>query len=607
MTEYQKQYIVGINLPLESRCHESGIALIDFDGKIVFAVNEERLSRKKLDGDFPVLSIKAMFEYTGIKPEQVKYAAVPTVNLWQKAVRFAEFMWRERRSRIFSLSTLKIIWHKLIKKKQRDQYKLPVDQEQEVFTLKYYWRDFIAENFPQAQIKLVDHHLAHAAGAYFTSPWRKSLILTADGAGNLLSSIVAVGSEGRIKILDKTFLPHSPGSFWGSITKACGFLSGTRHGGKVTGLAAAGDPSKLISKMREAIWVEGLRFKVREGLFFDPGKLIPSWGSYEPARMKAHLGEASREDIAAAAQKRLDEVVCEVVNAALLRLPKTDYGGPHRAKVALAGGVFANVLTNQKIMELPGVADVYVFPAMSDGGLALGAALYTLSKMKKLLPRVLESIYLGSDYKIREIGEYLRNKGMKYKKMVEPAREVAALLNLGKVVALFQGRLEYGPRALGNRSILYAPKDPTVNDWLNKQLRRSEFMPFAPVTLKEKIQECYIGISADPLAAKYMTITYQCTDQMKREAPACVHLDGTARPQVIAREDNPYYYDILNEYYKLSGIPTLINTSFNMHEEPIVASPEDALRAFLDSEIHYLVMEDYLLSYEDNAHLCGRV
>src|SRR3989344_5076009 len=284
MTE-KKQYILGINLPLQARCHESGVALIDMDGNVLFA---------------------------GKKPKD---------------------------------------------------YKLNVDQEQETFTLKYFWRDFLKDNFPQAKTVLVDHHLSHAAGAYFTSPWPDELVITADGAGNLLSSIVATGSNGKIKILDKTFLPHSPGSFWGSITKACGFLSGTRHGGKVTGLAAAGDPAKLIDKMREAIWVEDLRFKVREDLFFDFRKLVPSWGSYEPARMKAHLGEPSREDIAAAAQQRLDEVITEVVRNARKQV-KFD-------KVVLAGGVFANVLTNQKVLELPGVSDVYVFPAMSDGGLAL--------------------------------------------------------------------------------------------------------------------------------------------------------------------------------------------------------------------------------------------
>src|SRR3989344_6839 len=519
MTE-KKQYILGINLPLQARCHESGVALIDMDGNVLFAVNEERLSHKKLDGDFPVLSIKSLFEYTGVEPEEIKYVAVPTLNLWQKALRFAEFMWRERRARIFSLSTYRTIWRTLFGGKKPKDYKLNVDQEQETFTLKYFWRDFLKDNFPQAKTVLVDHHLSHAAGAYFTSPWPDALVITADGAGNLLSSIVATGSNGKIKILDKTFLPHSPGSFWGSITKACGFLSGTRHGGKVTGLAAAGDPAKLIDKMREAIWVEDLRFKVREDLFFDSRKLVPSWGSYEPARMKAHLGEPSREDIAAAAQQRLDEVITEVVRNARKQV-KFD-------KVVLAGGVFANVLTNQKVLELPGVSDVYVFPAMSDGGLALGAA-------------------------------------------------------------------------------LYAPKDPAVNDWLNKRLRRSEFMPFAPVTLLEKIQECYVGITSDPVAAKYMTITYQCTPSMKQSAPACVHLDGTARPQTIRREDNPCYYDILAEYHKLSGIPTIINTSYNMHEEPIVCTPEDAVRAFADSGIDYLVMENYLLAISENENLRSRL
>src|SRR3989338_1277548 len=598
MTE-KKQYILGINLPLQARCHESGVALIDMDGNVLFAVNEERLSHKKLDGDFPVLSIKSLFEYAGVEPEEIKYVAVPTLNLWQKALRFAEFMWRERRARIFSLSTYRTICRTLFGGKKPKDYKLNVDQEQETFTLIYFWRDFLKDNFPQAKTVLVDHHLSHAAGAYFTSPWPDALVITADGAGNLLSSIVATGSNGKIKILDKTFLPHSPGSFWGSITKACGFLSGTRHGGKVTGLAAAGDPAKLIDKMREAIWVGDLRFKVREDLFFDSRKLVPSWGSYEPARMKAHLGEASREDIAAAAQQRLDEVITEVVRNARKQV-KFD-------KVVLAGGVFANVLTNQKVLELPGVSDVYVFPAMSDGGLALGAALYALSRQKQLLPKPLKTAYLGPDYSGVQIENYLTKIGAHYTKMTEAAKQVASLINDNKVVALYQGRMEYGPRALGNRSILYAPKDPAVNDWLNKRLRRSEFMPFAPVTLLEKIQECYVGITSDPVAAKYMTITYQCTPSMKQSAPACVHLDGKARPQTIKREDNPCYYDILAEYHKLSGIPTIINTSYNMHEEPIVCTPEDAVRAFADSGIDYLVMENYLLAISENENLRSRL
>jgi carbamoyltransferase len=274
-------------------------------------------------------------------------------------------------------------------------------------------------------------------------------------------------------------------------------------------------------------------------------------------------------------------------------------------KIVLAGGVFANVLLNQKILGIDGIDDIFIFPAMSDGGLTLGSAFYQLSQIKnesaeKFLPKAIGNVYFGPGYTKAEIETALAELGIKFVKMVEPAKELAKLIYDNKIVALFTGRMEYGPRALGNRSIIYAPIDPTANDWLNKRLNRSEFMPFAPVTMKEHIKENYIGIADDPLAAKYMTITYNCTDKMKKDAPACVHIDGTARPQVITRTDNPYYYDIVNEYYKLSGIPTLINTSFNMHEEPIVASPKDAIRAFLDAGLDYLAMEDYLVSYEEN-------
>ena len=219
------------------------------------------------------------------------------------------------------------------------------------------------------------------------------------------------------------------------------------------------------------------------------------------------------------------------------------------------------------------------------------------------MPKNFGIVYFGPSYSDNDIREDLARNKIVYKKMAEPAKEIAKLIYDNKIVAFYTGRMEYGPRALGNRSIIYAPIDPTANDWLNKKLNRSEFMPFAPVTIIEHIKENYIGITDDPLAAKYMTVTYNCAEKMKKEAPACVHLDGTARPQVIKREDNSYYYDIINEYYKLSGIPTLINTSFNMHEEPIVASPEDAIRAFLDSGIDYLVMNDFLCNIEDNKKL----
>ena len=587
------KYILGINLPLKSKCHESGVALIDLDGNILFAANEERFSRNKLDGDFPERSIKKMFEYTGIAKEDIIYVAVPTLSRARKALRFAEFIFRERLSHLFRLKTYAVLSKILIREKSDKPY----SDESGGFKIRYFWKDFIKTNFPNAQIKYVEHHVAHAAGAYFCSPWERALFATSDGAGNILTSLVGLAENGRLKAVAKTFLPHSMGSFWGSITKVCGFKSGTRHGGKVTGLAASGNPAKLIDKMRQAVWAEGLKIKTVPELFFDNSKLLPNWDSYEPERIKKLIGEATREEVAAAAQQRLEEVVVEIVKN--LR-KKIDCD-----KIVLAGGVFANVLLNQKILALDGISDIFVFPAMSDGGIALGSAFLTLSKMKeragsRLLPKRIANVYLGPHYTNQEIETALEKQGLKYSKMETPAKTVAGLVHGNKVVALYQGRMEYGPRALGNRSIIYAPIDPTVNDWLNKKLNRSEFMPFAPVTMIEHVKNCYLGIAADPVAARFMTVTYHCTEAMKTKAPACVHLDGTARPQVIDRATNPYYYDIINEYYKLSGIPTLINTSFNMHEEPIVASPEDAIRAFLDSGIDYLVLENYLCGFAEN-------
>jgi carbamoyltransferase len=575
------KYIVGLNLPLRDPCHESGVALLDENGRILYAASEERFSRKKLDGEFPEKSVESMFSFTHINPEDVSIVAIPSLQPVKKIFRFMEFMFRERFDRFLNPKTI-ISLGRIVKGRMKkpniasDNKKTSASTEQERSVLKYYFEDFIKKYFPNAKIVWVEHHIAHAASAYYTSPWKDALIATFDGAGNMISSLIAKGENGKISVVAKSFIPHSLGSFWGSVTRICGFKSGTRHGGKVTGLAAYGNPEKLIDKMRQAIWAEGMQIKSKENLFFNPNILVPDWGSYEPERLKNFLGEATREDISAAAQLRLEEVAADVIKAARKNIP---YG-----KVVLAGGVCANVKMNQRILELPEVEDIYIHPAMSDGGLALGSALFALAEQKesngeKLMPKRFD---------------------IKYKRMDEPAKETAAFVHGGGVVGFYNGRMEYGPRALGNRSILYAPKDPEVNNWLNKRLNRSEFMPFAPVTLIEKIKENYLNIDSNPIAARYMTVTYNCTDRMKKDAPACVHIDGTARPQVISRDRNQYYYDIVSEYEKLSGIPTLINTSFNMHEEPIVCSPEDALRAFLDSGIDYLVMGPFVMRIEEN-------
>jgi len=264
--------------------------------------------------------------------------------------------------------------------------------------------------------------------------------------------------------------------------------------------------------------------------------------------------------------------------------------------VALSGGVFGNVKLNQRIAELKGVDEVYVYPAMGDEGLGLGAALYAAGKRNGLRPFAIDDVYLGPEYSDSEIAAALQQERVSYTRHedTELADRVAALLADGKVVAMYRGRMEFGPRALGHRTILFQTTDPGVNDWLNKRLQRTEFMPFAPVTMSEYADRCYVGMSSRRYTSRFMTVTCDCTDWMKETSPAVVHLDGTARPQLISREIEPFYYQILERYYQRTGIPSLVNTSFNMHEEPIVCSPEDAARAFKQGHLDFLVIGPYL-------------
>ena len=207
----------------------------------------------------------------------------------------------------------------------------------------------------------------------------------------------------------------------------------------------------------------------------------------------------------------------------------------------------------------------------------------------------LPNVYFGLEYTNEEIESILKSEFNSYEKPKHIARKIAQLLQSGKVIAHFNGRMEFGPRSLGNRSILYNTTDPSVNHWLNEQLNRTEFMPFAPVTLSEYAKKCYKNIEGSEYSSEFMTITYECTDFMKKCSPAAVHIDGTARPQLINEKINKRYYDILKEYFILSNIPSLINTSFNIHEEPIVCSPKDAVRAFKLGNLDYLAIGDFLV------------
>lgn len=578
--------ILGIYHPAQGIGHDAAVALVTPDGEIVAAQSEERFTRIKMDGGFPFRATEALWQVSGVRPSDITTVAVPYwsarakladgAHFARSALRQPSLAWQQIRNRVagdrFQRGIAAIGGYQYL-----DAY---TAQLQSVRAADHRpqlagWRDFLRHvGVDHAPLVRVDHQLAHAAGAYYTSGWNEALVITCDGLGALKSGIVATARGSDIGVMARTFYPHSAGEFWETITAICGFHH-MKHGGKITGLAAHGDPqAPCYGVMRDALKLDTLTVRTQ----------------LDPVAMQRALAGMRREDIAAAAQRRLDEVVTALARNAIRR------AGIRR--IALAGGVFANVRLNQTIAELPEVEEVFIYPPMGDEGLGLGAALFAAGRLYRTPSGRLTDVYLGPDYTDAEVETALRQHGLRYERLDDAclADRAAALLAGGRVVALFRGRMEFGPRALGHRSILYQTTDATVNGWLNERLRRTEFMPFAPVTLDREAGRCYIGLDVCAQATQFMTITRRCTPWMQEVSPAVVHVDGTARPQIISRAVEPFYYAILEGYYRRTGIPSLINTSFNMHEEPIVCAPDDAVRAFLQGHLDDLIMGPFLVS-----------
>jgi carbamoyltransferase len=423
------------------------------------------------------------------------------------------------------------------------------------------------------KLKHVEHHLSHAANAFLTSGFDQALIVTLDGYGSGLSGSVSIGRDSRIERIHSQEYPHSLGTFYESVTSALGFQPG-RHEGKIVGLAAYGDPEVLGDVLR------------RRFVQNDRGFRIVETNTNHFARLLA--AQFPKIDVAAAYQRVLEEVATTYVSQYMRKTGLRN--------LVLSGGVFANVKLNQRLREIDGVEQIFIHPNMGDGGCGTGAALLEFAG-RPAVRRKLDHVYLGPEFSSREIAEALQRAQLPFAEYRPIEPKVAMLLAAGKVVARFAGRMEYGPRALGHRSILYHAKEPAVNQWLNQRLGRTEFMPFAPATLHEHRQACYRNIAGADHAAEFMTISFDCTDRMKRDCPAAVHVDGTARPQLVTAESSPGFHRILTEYYKISGIPSVINTSFNMHEDPIVCTPDDAIRAFLQGNLDYLAIGDFLVEH----------
>ena len=560
--------IWGYSADSPALTHDSGAAVIQ-DGKVIGAVNEERLSRRKIDGRYPFESIRTVLEANSIAPGDIDLIALAGLSPRMRSLKMLRYIWKTfSETRIFMPN--RVLYAALAAKKIRRT---------------------LPENLKGVKTVCVDHHLAHAASAYYTCPWKDATVVTLDGIGDSATcGVVCSGVRGEMKRLFECNGYYSPGILYSFITKRFGF-SVSKHEGKITGLAAYGDHSQIYDRMKDII-----SYREKKHDFYS--EYVPrlfkarTYAEWDLPIIDELLDEVPREDVAAGVQKLTEDVVCAYVQDAvkLAGLPK----------VALAGGVFGNVKLNQRIRELECVEDVYVHPNMGDGGLAAGAALYLWANERKRAgkvasPILLENVYLGPDCSEAHIRDLIEKYGLSFRCSECVEKEIATFLFENKIVGRFSGRMEYGPRALGNRSILAAPVDKSINDWLNKRLKRTEFMPFAPSILEEDAGDFLTGWSPAQVAARFMTMTYDVPIEKVSAAPAVVHIDNTVRPQVVRKRDNPSFHQVILEYKKLSGLPLVINTSFNMHEEPIVCTPEDAIRSFLAGSIDVLTLDSFIV------------
>lgn len=556
-------------LGISSLDTDSTASLLD-GGKVVSSIAEERLSRIKMHAGFPERSIAAIFKENGLSPGDIDAVAYPFFPWPKEAWKMIGCLARDF---FFNLGKPTGLRSKFY----HEAYYLKWTCEAIAAHKKYH--EELLSNLKRLgldkKLVRVEHHLAHAASSFYSSGFDKALILTLDAYGSGLAGSISVGTPEGIKRVHNIGYPHSMGLYYSQVTEALGFRP-IRHEGKIVGLAAFGDKNVLFDRIYRRFDTSNSSFKYISAL--------------DMKFCRELAKRYRREDIAAAYQAVLERVTADVVAAHLKK--------HNMKKVCLAGGVTANVKLNQRIFEIDGVEEIFVYPNMGDGGTGTGAALWHYYNHNKKRPSQdpIENVYFGPGYTNDEIKRTLDREGAEYAFVDDIEAKIAGLLAANKVVARFNGRMEYGPRALGNRSILYPATDPHVNDWLNKRLERTEFMPFAPATLYEHREQCYKNIHGADHAAKFMTITFDCTEYMKKTSPAAVHIDGTARPQLVTQEINPSFYRIIKEYHRITGIPSVINTSYNMHEEPIVCTVEDAVRSFRMGRLEYLAVGNYLIT-----------
>ena len=577
-------YIIGINA-----YHADSSACIIKDQNLIFAIEEERLRRIKHWAGFPILSIKNCLEVAKINLSDVDYICInsnPKVNIIKKIIHILKYR-----------PSIKLIINKFRNKKKNQNIKSIIK------------REFTNDEF-RGKIINIEHHDAHLASTFFVSPFKEACVVSIDGFGDFTSTAWGFGHNTEIEVKERIHFPHSLGIFYQSITQFLGFKKyGDEY--KVMGLAPYGKP-KYKDKLKKVLILEDQgKFKLNLNYFkfhksntdfkWDNGKV--SFNDLYSNKLIDLLGKERDEgenidqfhkDIAQSAQSLYEDAFINILNETY-KIYKNE-------NICISGGCGMNSVANGKITKNTPFKNVYVQPAAGDAGGALGASYYTWHTVLKNKERFeMKHAYYGNSFDNKIIEKIIKNENNKlkdqncnlkfYENFNELTEKVVNLISNGNVVGWFQDRMEWGPRALGNRSILADPRNPKMKNILNSKIKRREsFRPFAPSILKEQVSE-WFEIDDD---VPFMMKVFQIKEKKRSIIPAVTHIDGSGRLQTVYKDRNEKYYNLIKQFYKISKVPILLNTSFN-ENEPIINRPDEALNCFLRTKMDVLALGNYLI------------
>lgn len=566
-------YILGLNCYY----HDSAACLIK-DGKIIAALEEERLNREKHTKKFPINSIKYCLKKANISMNDIDYIGFyikPSLRLRLLPI-FLKGLPKSLLGLKHAINTTNFL---KIKKELKINFNLNKNT-------KFFF---------------IEHHLAHAASSFFVSPFKESAILSIDGVGEVCTTWYGIGQDNKLKAIKKINFPHSLGFVYSAVTQYLGFKEDSDEY-KVMGLAAYGKP-KYYEEFKDIIQLKkNGEFKINLKYFdyqygkkpYFSKKFISLFG---PNREKEGEIKDIHKDLASSLQKRFEDVLLNMLNYL--------YNITNSKNLCLVGGCALNSVANGKILKNTPFKNIYIQAAANDAGTSLGSAYYIYNYILNR-PRnyIMNSAYLGPEFSTEDIKNYLDENNIKYIKFEndqELIKTIAKLIYKNNVIGWFQGRMEFGPRALGNRSILANPCNPKIQDILNLKVKhREKFRPFAPVIDVEGADKYFECDNPVPIPTDFMLMVYPIKKDKQKLIPAVTHVDGSGRLQTIRKEQNSLYYHIIKEFGNLTKIPILVNTSFNIRGEPIVCTPQDAYRCMMGTGIDYLAIDKFLIKREDN-------